>query len=118
MRNTSPVGWIPLLALKVIYEGSLPPFVISLFNVALPVIAITTILDSIFYFYSINSSTESISLVFTGYNFFQRNIVEGLSEYFGSAPMTSYVFKFAPEIFTLMYPVVIVATCYTHIKLR
>ena len=38
MRNTSPVGWVPLLAIKVLREGSLKPFIISGLFVALPII--------------------------------------------------------------------------------
>jgi len=38
MRNTSPVGWLPLLAIKVIKEGSLLPFLVSGIFVALPIL--------------------------------------------------------------------------------
>ena len=113
MRNTSPVGWIPLLALKVLFEGSFPPFFISLIFVGIPVIAITVLLDTLYFNGTISMETTP---VFTSYNFLRRNILEGLSEYFGSSPRTKYLFLFAPEIFTLMYPVVIVACCYTHIR--
>ena len=53
--------------------------------------------------------------VFTSYNFLRINILEGLSEYFGSDPKTKYVLGFAPEIFTWMYPIVLISCCYTHI---
>ena len=46
MRNTSPIGWIPLLALKVLFEGALLPFIISAIFVAVPVIAMTVVLDT------------------------------------------------------------------------
>ena len=46
MRNTSPIGWIPLLAHKVLFNGSLPPFIISAIFVALPIIALCTYVDS------------------------------------------------------------------------
>lgn len=46
MRNTSPVGWIPLLGYKVLYEGSLKPFIISGIFVALPLIYGLILLDT------------------------------------------------------------------------
>ena len=49
MRNTSPVGWIPLLAFKVLFEGSFPPFFMALIVVAIPVIAITIFLDTLYF---------------------------------------------------------------------
>ena len=113
MRNTSPVGWIPLLAFKVLFEGSFPPFFKALIIVAIPVIALTVLVDTLYFAGTITMDTTP---VFTSYNFFRRNILEGLSEYFGSSPRTKYLFGFAPEIFTLMYPIVIVSCCYTHIK--
>ena len=113
MRNTSPVGWIPLLAFKVLFEGSFPPFFKALIIVAIPVIALTVLVDTLYFAGTITMETTP---VFTSYNFLRRNILEGLSEYFGSSPRTKYIFGFAPEIFTLMYPIVIISCCYTHIK--
>lgn len=49
MRNTSPIGWIPLLFLKVIKEGSFKPFLIALFIVAIPIILLALLLDSMYY---------------------------------------------------------------------
>ena len=51
----------------------------------------------------------------TSYNFLRVNILEGLSEYFGSDPKHKYILGFAPEIFTLMYPVVLASCIHTHI---
>lgn len=112
MRNTSPIGWIPLLAIKVFNEGALLPFIIAAIFVAIPVIALTIIVDTQYFLGTIDFE----NWVLTSYNFLRRNILEGLSEYFGSDPKHKYVLGFAPEIFTLMYPVVIVSCCYTHIK--
>ena len=47
MRNTSPVGWIPLLYLKVCKEGAFFPFLISGIFFAIPVIGICIYLDRI-----------------------------------------------------------------------
>lgn len=49
IRNTSPVGWVPLLFYKVIYEGALIPFLIAAIVVALPIIGLCILLDSLYY---------------------------------------------------------------------
>jgi hypothetical protein len=49
IRCTSPIGWIPLLLIKVIYEKSFMPFLKSLFVVGIPVLSILVAMDSIFY---------------------------------------------------------------------
>jgi hypothetical protein len=49
MRNTSPIGWIPLLFVKVLKEGSFKPFLIALFIVAIPIIGLSILLDTLYY---------------------------------------------------------------------
>ena len=49
MRNTSPIGWIPLLAIKVLFEGSLLPFLVAGVFVALPVIGLTIVVDTVYF---------------------------------------------------------------------
>ena len=61
MRNTSPVGWIPLLAFKVLREGSLVPFLISGLFVAFPIILLCISIDTAMY--------GSSNWVVTSYNF-------------------------------------------------
>ena len=61
MRNTSPVGWIPLLAIKVFKEGSFVPFVKSAVFIALPIILICIWIDTSMY--------GSDKWVITSYNF-------------------------------------------------
>lgn len=112
MRNTSPIGWIPLLAIKVLFEGSLWPFLFAGVLVAIPVIGLTIAIDTQYFLGTIDGE----NWVLTSYNFLRRNILEGLSEYFGSDAKHKYVLGFAPEIFTVMYPVVLAACCYTHIR--
>ena len=70
MRNTSPVGWIPLLLVKVIYDGSFKPFFLSLFIVAIPIIVACVILDSLYY-----SKDGDFEIVVTSYNFLKVNVV-------------------------------------------
>lgn len=49
MRNTSPVGWVPLIIYKVIYEGSFFTFLVAAFVVALPIIGICILLDTLYF---------------------------------------------------------------------
>ena len=48
-RNTSIVGWIPLLAIKVLLEGSLLPFLMSAILVAIPLMGVSVAIDSAYY---------------------------------------------------------------------
>jgi len=61
VRNTSPVGWLPLLAIKVLREGSLVPFLISGVFVALPILLLLVSIDTYMY--------GADELVITGWNF-------------------------------------------------
>ena len=108
MRNTSPVGWIPLLAIKVLREGSLVPFLISGLTVALPLIALCVYIDTKFY--------NSEEWVFTGYNFLEMNVLHGLSKYFGEDPFHYYCGEGIAAIFTLLLPLYYLSHL-THIKM-
>lgn len=61
MRNTSPVGWIPLLAIKVVRDGALVPFLLAGLLVFLPVVAGCVYLDSVYYM-GANTSSSGTSL--------------------------------------------------------
>ena len=111
MRNTSPIGWIPLLAIKVLREDALLPFLLAGLFVALPVIGLTIVVDTLYFL----GAVDGERWVLTSYNFMRRNILEGLSEYFGSDPASKYLLGFAPETFTLVYPIVLIG-CVTHVQ--
>jgi hypothetical protein len=49
MRNTSPIGWIPLLAIKVLFEGAFFPFFIAAIFVAVPIMGLTVYVDTMYY---------------------------------------------------------------------
>jgi len=49
MRNTSPVGWIPLLISKIVYDGSFKSFALAGVFVSIPIIALGIALDSLYY---------------------------------------------------------------------
>ena len=111
MRNTSPIGWIPLLAIKVLFEGALVPFLIAGIFVALPIIGLVVAVDTQYYL----GALDGQNWVLTSYNFMKLNVVEGLSEFFGTDPAWFYLVVFMPAIFTVMYPVVLISLI-THFK--
>ena len=102
MRNTSPIGWIPLLFIKVFRDGAFVPFLISAICVAVPIIFLSTLLDS--YYYSPEGQFE---WTITGKNFLVVNVVEGLSKYFGDHPTWQYLFVYGPAMFTVAYPLIV-----------
>ena len=102
MRNTSPIGWIPLLTIKVLNEGSFVPFLIAGIFVALPLIFLIVCIDTWYYLRVIDGSTW----VFTSWNFVKMNILDGLSKFFGTDPYYYYLTSYMPAMFELMTPVV------------
>lgn len=110
MRNTSPIGWIPLLAYKVLMEGSLVPFILSGIFVAIPILALCTYVDTAYY--------GGDEWVFTGINFLKVNVVHGLSKYFGEDPWYWYLIAFAPLIYTAVYPLVLYSNTIGHSQLQ
>ena len=105
-RNTSIVGWIPLLAIKVFREGSLIPFIISAITVAIPCIGVMVYIDSLYY--------GGDDWTFTSINFLKVNILENLSKYFGEDMWSQYLIAFGPGIFTVVYPFVLYANTFEH----
>ena len=97
IRNTSPIGWVPLLLLKL--RHSFLPFLLSGVLVFFPVIGLCTLLDSAYYG----------ELTFTSYNFVKHNLGDGLSKYYGTDPFHYYVFAIMPLIFIVAYPGVMIS---------
>lgn len=110
MRNTSPIGWIPLLAHKVLYKGALIPFILSGIFVAVPIIALCVYVDTLYY--------KSDTWVFTGLNFLKVNIIHGISKYFGEDSWHWYITGPSPEIFTALFPIVLYANTKGHSELQ
>lgn len=106
MRNTSPIGWIPLLFLKVLKQGAFLPFLCCAITIALPIVVSSTYLDSVYY----SHRQPAFEWTFTGLNFLRINVVEGLSKYFGDHPWWFYLGAFGPAMFTVIYPAVIYGT--------
>ena len=107
MRNTSPVGWIPLLAIKVLREGSLVPFIISGLFVALPILLFCVWVDTTMY--------KADTWVLTGYNFLEMNILHGLSKYFGEDGPFYYLIVAITAIFIIICPLAYISTL-THFR--
>lgn len=110
MRNTSPIGWIPLLLHKIIFDGSFIPFLKSGFIVAIPTIFAAILIDSWFYGFE-------NGLTFTSYNFLKVNLIHGFSKYFGENHPLWYLFATLPYTTTALAPFTLFAMCYYHLKL-
>lgn len=100
IRNTSPIGWPPLILIKIIKDKSLAPFMFALLFVFIPVVGLSILVDSFYYGHF---------PVITAYNFVQANLTEGLSKYFGTEPFHFYIFAVMPLIFTVAYPSVLLS---------
>lgn len=99
IRTTSPVGWVPLLAWKVLFEGSLPAFLLAGIFVALPVCCACVAADTYYY--------KSDTWVVTAFNFYSANIAMGLSKFFGIHSPYMYWKMVLPENLHLLTPWVI-----------
>ncbi len=98
IRNTSPIGWPPLILIKIIKDRSLIPFLIALITVFIPAAFLCIVVDSYFY---------NEFPVITSLNFMRVNLQEGLSKYYGSFPFHFYVISVIPLFFTVAFPAVI-----------
>jgi len=100
MRNTSPVGWVPLLCIKIVRDGAFMPFLIAGVTVFIPLTIGIVYLDSIYYLGANTSSsgtsldvrdtTKEFEWTFTGLNFLRINVLQGLSKYFGDHNLLCY----------------------------
>lgn len=81
IRNTSPIGWPPLILIKIVKDRSWLPFLCAFILVFIPVVFISVAFDSYVY---------GDFPVITSLNFMRVNVSEGLSKYFGSSPFHYY----------------------------
>jgi phosphatidylinositol glycan class B len=102
IRNTSPIGWPPILLMKIIKDRSLIPLLFAGAFVFVPTVALCVLVDS--YYYGMKDFP-----VVTAYNFVCANLAEGLSKYFGTEPPHFYLLAVMPLIFTVAYPASLVA---------
>jgi phosphatidylinositol glycan class B len=98
IRNTSPIGWPPLILIKIVKDRSWLPFILAFVFVFIPVAFLSVALDSYFY---------GDFPVITSLNFMRVNVSEGLSKYFGTSPFHFYIIEAIPFFFTVALPAVI-----------
>lgn len=82
MRNTSPVGWVPLLAVKVFRDGAFVPFLLAGIFVFVPLVVLCVYLDSLYYWKANTSGVTGVVNIdkpfewtVTSYNFLQVNVL-------------------------------------------
>jgi GPI mannosyltransferase 3 len=97
IRSTSPIGWPPLIIIKILKDRSLLPFIYAFVLVFIPVVFLTVAIDSYYY---------GEFPVITSINFMRVNVAEGLSKYFGKDPFDFYVYRTLPQFFTVVIPAV------------
>ena len=110
MRNTSPIGWIPLLAIKVLKEGAFVPFLLAGIFVAVPLIGAIIAVDTWFY----TGKLDGSEWVVTSYNFYRMNIEIGGSESFGYEPFEAYVGSYICQLYPALWPFVYIGV-FTHV---
>ena len=99
IRNTSPIGWPPLLLMKIAYDGSLKPILMAGFFVFFPLVAFGIGLDSLYF---------GEFPVITSYNFIKANILDGKSNYFGVESASTYIYHYIPKYIPALVPALIV----------
>lgn len=108
IRNTAPVGWVPLLFVKVWKDDMLPWFALTALTIAMPILYLTVVLDSAAYMWLENRHLMGhYEQVITGWNFLRVNLFEHAALYFGAHPTWFYVGVYLPATFNLIYPLVI-----------
>lgn len=80
MRNTFPIGWLPLLFVLVINRSNPVIYSVLCVLVFLPLFAFFVAIDSVYYW---QANGGELELTITGYNFLKVNVLQGLSKYFG-----------------------------------
>jgi len=100
LRNTSPIGWVPILVCKAFELGLfemicnyLKGFVV----IFMPMFILATAIDS--YYYG--------ALTIVPWNFIKVNVFQGLSQTFGSDPIEKYIAQEIPVRFNIFLPVLI-----------
>jgi hypothetical protein len=97
IRSTSPIGWPPLILIKIVKDRSWFPFLYAFFLVFIPVVFSTVAIDSYYY---------GEFPVITSMNFMRVNVSEGLSKYYGKDPFYFYIVRTLPQFFTVAIPAV------------
>jgi GPI mannosyltransferase 3 len=97
LRNTSPIGWVPILLYKAYQVGPckmLGNYLVGFLLIFAPMVGAATAIDSWYYG----------ALTIVPWNFIKVNVFEGLSQTFGSDPVLQYVAKEIPIRFNIFLP--------------
>lgn len=86
IRNTSPVGWVPLILYKIIEQRAILAFIKAVIFIAIPTIALIILIDSLYYG----------ELAITAWNFLKINVIENRSSDFGVEPPLEFLLKYLP----------------------
>jgi len=105
IRNTAPIGWVPLLLIRILRDRAFLSYLISGFLIAIPLLIASIAIDTWFYG----------ELTITAYNFFRVNVFEGLSVYFGTSPWHYYLRDALPMYLNIQYPIALYAF-YTYTR--
>jgi phosphatidylinositol glycan class B len=89
IRNTSIMGWVPLLVFKMFQKRAIVAFILTAVLVALPTLGLSVLIDSVYYG----------QLTITAYNFFLVNVFKNLSAEFGTHRTWIFFDQFLPEAF-------------------
>jgi hypothetical protein len=97
IRNTSPIGWVPVLLCNMMFLG--PKIMIwnylkSFVLIFVPILGVATALDSYYY----------AKFTFVPWNFIKVNVIEGLSASFGADPMETYIIHEIPKRLNIFLP--------------
>ena len=87
IRNTSIIGWIPLLIYKMITKNALKAFLLSSVLVAVPTLLLIIGIDSIYY----------KQFTCTAYNFLVVNVIENRSAEFGISSCWAFIINYLPK---------------------
>jgi len=99
IRNTSIIGWIPLLLVKMFQKGAIIPFIMTGVLVALPTLGLVVMMDSIYYG----------QFTVTAFNFFKVNVFKNLSAEFGVHKPLTYFNEFLPEALGWQYLLLVIS---------
>jgi len=109
LRNSSAIGFIPLILHKAFYEKNFKMFALSGIIVALPLLFITVLADSLYYG----------KLTITSWNFIKFNVIEEGGDIFGVNAWHDYLKSFMVEYLkqlTLLYIPAFFIYTYKQIK--
>lgn len=87
VRVSSPVGWLPLLLGKIIFDRSFKAFLIAGFTITIPIILISIGLDTWYYG----------QFTISSWAFLKFNVLENKSSVFGVSPPEEYLKLFVPD---------------------